>query len=418
MRKTIQQVLIIGTVFPEPNSSAAGSRMMQLIASFQQKKWKVTFASVASDSEFMVDLGAHQIDKVSIKLNDDSFDEFIETLKPDLVLFDRFMTEEQFGWRVSEKVPDAIKVLDTEDLHCLRTARQKAWKLNTNFQVEDLLLEDVAKREIASILRCDLSLIISTYEMKILIDLFKVDESLLLFLPFMLQQIEEEEQSHWLSFEERENFITIGNFLHEPNYQAVIFLKNEIWPHIRKKMPDAQMHIYGAYASEKVNQLNNPKQGFLIKGRVRNVKDVMVKARVCLSPLVFGAGLKGKLIDAMFSGTPNVTTHIGAEGMHDGLPWSGFIANLPKDFADDAVKLYQNETLWKKFQQNGVEIINQNYDERDWSPRLIEDIEFVFKNLALHRKENFLGALLQHHTLNSTKYLSKWIEEKNKPKLS
>ncbi|MEO5909949.1 MAG: glycosyltransferase family 4 protein [Pelobium sp.] len=416
MRKTIQQVLIIGTVFPEPRSSAAGSRMMQLIASFQQKKWKVTFASAASDSEFMVDLGELQIDKVSIKLNDDSFDEFVTGLKPDLVLFDRFMTEEQFGWRISEQAPDAIKVLDTEDLHCLRTARQKAWKLHTNFQVEDLLLEDVAKREIASILRCDLSLIISTFEMKILIDLFKVDESLLLFLPFMLEQIDEEAQSNWLGFEERENFITIGNFLHEPNYQAVIFLKNEIWPHIRKKMPDAQMHIYGAYPSEKVNQLNNPKQGFLIKGRVRNVIDVMVKARVCLSPLIFGAGLKGKLIDAMCSGTPNVTTHIGAEGMHDGLPWSGFIADLPKDFADDAVKLYQNETLWKKFQQNGVEIINQNYDERNWSPRLIEDIEFVFKNLASHRKENFLGALLQHHTLNSTKYLSKWIEEKNKSK--
>ncbi|TKB95573.1 glycosyltransferase family 4 protein [Pedobacter cryophilus] len=412
--RVIQQVLIIGTVWPEPNSSAAGSRMMQLIKSFVKKGWKITFASAAADSDFMVDLTTDGIEKVSIKLNDASFDEFIKALKPDLVLFDRFMTEEQFGWRVSENCPHALKVLDTEDLHCLRTARQKAWKIKKDFKLEDLLDEDVAKREIASILRCDLSLIISTYEMKVLVDLFNVDETLLMYLPFMLPQIVDADRENWLAFEEREHFITIGNFLHEPNYQAVIFLKNEIWPTIRKKLPEAQMHIYGAYPSEKVNQLNNPKDGFLVKGRVRNVKDVMVKAKVCLAPLVFGAGLKGKLIDAMQSGTPNVTTHIGAEAMHNGLPWGGYIANQPKDFADDAVKLYTNETVWTKFQQNGVEVINQIFDEKHWDKELIETLNHVKENILEHRKANFMGAILQHHTLMSTKYMSKWIEEKNK----
>ena len=414
--KPIKTILIIGTVFPEPGSSAAGSRMMQLIEVFLKQGWNVTFASAAADSDFMVDLAAFGVDKVPIKLNDSGFDDFVKELKPDLVLFDRFMTEEQFGWRVSEHCPDAMRVLDTEDLHCLRTARQKAFKQKTHFQVEDLLEEDLAKREIASILRCDLSLIISSFEMKVLMDLFKVDEALLLHLPFMLPQLTEEDQRDWLPFEEREHFITIGNFLHEPNYQAVIFLKKEIWPAIRKKLPEAQMHSYGAYPSEKVNQLNNPKEGFLVKGRVRNVKDVMVKARVCLSPLVFGAGLKGKLIDAMQSGTPNVSTHIGAEAMHDGLAWSGYIANQPKDFADDAVKLYTNETIWRKFQQNGVEIINQCYSESHWSAELVETLRQLNRNLAEHRRTNFIGALLQHHTLNSTKYMSRWIEEKNKGK--
>lgn len=412
--KPIKNILIIGSVWPEPRSSAAGSRMMQLIKSFQAQKWKITFASAATESDFMVDLAENGIEKVNIKLNDVSFDEFLLTLKPDLVLFDRFMTEEQFGWRVTDNCPNAMKVLDTEDLHCLRAARQKAYKEDRNFKLADLLLEDVAKREIASILRCDLSLIISTYEMKALVDLFKIDESILMYLPFMLSSINEKIQQDWLRFEERVNFITVGNFLHEPNYQAVIFLKKEIWPLIRKKLPEAEMHIFGAYPSEKVNQLNNPKEGFLVKGRVRNVEDVMLKARVCLAPLVFGAGLKGKLIDAMQCGTPNVSTHIAAEAMHDGLPWGGYIANLPKDFADDAVKLYTNETVWQKFQQNGVAIINQNFDEKFWDVKLIEKIVEMNRNLLDYRKENFLGAMLQHHTLTSTKYLSKWIEEKNK----
>ena len=414
MRKTIQQILIIGTVFPEPDSSAAGSRMMQIIKTFQEQKWKITFASAAADSEFMVDLISLRIDKVSIKLNDSGFDEFVKNLNPDLVLFDRFMTEEQFSWRVSENCPDAMKVLDTEDLHCLRAARQKAFKEKREFRLEDIILEDLAKREIASILRCDLSLIISSFEMKVLTQQFKIDGSLLLYLPFMLPQISGEEQEKWLGFEEREHFVSIGNFLHEPNYQAIIFLKNEIWPLIRKKLPDAQIHIYGAYPSEKVNQLHKPKEGFIVKGRASDVKEIMAKARVCLSPLVFGAGLKGKLIDAMLSGTPNVTTPIGAEGMHDGFPYCGFVATQPKDFADDAVKLYSNQSVWEKFPSRGADIINQNFNEISESKKLIEDLKDLNINLVAHRKYNFLGSMLQYHTANSFKYLSKWIEEKNK----
>ena len=87
---------------------------------------------------------------------------------------------------------------------------------------------------------------------------------------------------------------------------------------------------------------------------------------------------------------------------------------MPKDFADDAVKLYTNETVWQKFQQNGVAIINQNFDEKFWDAKLIEKIIEMNRNLQDYRKQNFLGAMLQHHTLTSTKYLSKWIEEKNK----
>ena len=125
-----QNLLIIGTVFPEPNSSAAGSRMMQIIAVFQKQNYKITFASAANDSEFMIDLNVIGVDKKNISLNDDGFDEFVKNLNPSIVIFDRFITEEQFGWRISENCPDAMRILDTEDLHCLRNARQFAFKKN------------------------------------------------------------------------------------------------------------------------------------------------------------------------------------------------------------------------------------------------------------------------------------------------
>ena len=91
----------------------------------------------------------------------------VKELNPEIVLFDRFMVEEQFGWRVTECCPDALKILDTEDLHCLRQARQVAVKENREFTLNDLY-SDVAKREIASILRCDLTLMVSEFEINLL----------------------------------------------------------------------------------------------------------------------------------------------------------------------------------------------------------------------------------------------------------
>ena len=238
--------------------------------------------------------------------------------------------------------------MDTEDLHCLRLARQKAFKEKRLFSTDDLLVEDFAKREIASILRCDVSLMISEYEIELLQSVFKIDSKLLYYLPLLLEPVEDSVIQKLPSIEERNNFVFIGNFLHEPNWNAVQYLKESIWPLIRKQMPEAVLQIYGAYPSQKVLQLNNVKEGFLVKGRAENAQEVVKNARIVLAPLRFGAGIKGKLLEAMQCGTPSVTTTIGAESMCGDLPWNGFITDDAQVFADKAVELYQDENLWKK----------------------------------------------------------------------
>ncbi len=413
MSYTPQHILIIGFVWPEPNSSAAGSRMMQLIYLFQFKGWKITFASAAADSEFMFDVRDLGIDKVKIELNSESFDSFISNLQPSLVVFDRFMIEEQFGWRVAEHCPNALRILDTEDLHSLRAARQKAFKENRTFIPDDLIC-DVAKREVASILRCDISLIISEVEMDILQNYFKVDASLLYYLPFMLKPIDIDSIGNLPTFEERNNFITIGNFLHEPNWNAVQYLKEAIWPLIKKELPETELHIYGAYPSQKVNELHQPNNSFFIMGRAPDANAVVLQARVCLAPLRFGAGIKGKLVEAMLCGTPSVTTDIGAEGMHDNLEWGGIIANTAQEIASAAIELYTNKIKWKKAQENGVAIINNFYSKTLLGEPFIKYILDVQNNLKKHRMKNFIGAMLMHHTMTSTKYMARWIEAKNK----
>ena len=409
-----KKLLIIGFVWPEPNSSAAGGRMMQLISIFKQNKYEITFASPALDSDFMVDLSELGVEKKSIELNNSSFDEFIIALNPDVVLFDRFMIEEQFGWRVSENCPKAIRLLDTEDLHCLRTARQKAFKENRVFVLSDLLSEEVAKREIASILRCDLSLIISEFEMNVLNEVFKIDSALLYYLPFLVDQMSEKDLLELPSFENRKNFVFIGNFLHEPNWNTVQYLKETIWPLIRNQFSEAVLEVYGAYPSQKVLQLHQPKNGFFIMGRAEDANEVVKKSRVVLAPIRFGAGLKGKLLEAMQCGTPSMTTLTGSEAMHANLPWNGFVTDDVQEFAKQAIALYQNEILWKQSQKNGIDIVNECFQKSKHSDSLIEAVESLLNNAESHRLHNFMGSLLQHHTLKSTKYMAKWIEAKNK----
>ena len=407
-----EHILIIGKVWPEPSSSAAGSRTLQLINLFIEQNWQVSFACAASESDYSFDLKSLGISTLHIVLNDSSFDDLVKNMQPHMVLFDRFTSEEQFGWRVAQNCPNALRILDTIDLHCLRLARQEAIKQNRDFSLLDLN-SDFAKREIASIYRSDVSLMISDYEMDLLINHFKIDNSLLHYVPFLLDPILIK-NNQWPSFSEREHFLSIGNFLHEPNWDAVLFLKQFIWPLIRKQLPKAEIHIYGAYPSKKVFDLNNLKEGFLIKGRADSVERVMKKTKVCLAPLRFGAGIKGKLIDAMQFGVPSVTTDIGAEAMHGEFPWNGIIANQPHKFAEAAVELYTNEIKWQQAGENGAQILNNFFLKSNHSDLLIDKLLFLKNQLKSHRLSNFIGEMLMHHTVMGTKYMSLWIEAKNK----
>lgn len=407
----MHKILVIGYVWPEPNSSAAGVHMVSLLRAYVEEGWQVVFASPAQQSEHMVDLAAEGITQQSISLNCDSFDIYIKQYQPTLVHFDRFMMEEQFGWRVDLHCPEALKILDTVDLQFLRGARQQAHKQDRKVVKEDLY-SDFAKREIAAILRSDIALIISGVEMTLLIEKFKIDPAILHYLPFLVDL--EQLPKKTLTFKNRQHFMTIGNFRHAPNWDAVLYLQS-IWPKIRQQLPEAELHIYGAYPPPKATNINNKKTGFLIKGWAESTTEVMQQSRICLAPLRFGAGLKGKLLDAMIMQTPSVTTMVGAEGMTlDKAEWPGTIADEEADFVSAAVSLYNDQKKWEIAQESAHQHISENFDRSRFKQTYLDKIKTVYKDLSQHRLNNFTGAMLKHHTMRSTQYMSQWITEKNK----
>ncbi len=420
------KVLVIGYVWPEPRSSAASGHVMQILEAFLEQGWDITFSSPAGPGEHKADLTALGICEVPIELNNSSFDTFISELAPDIVLFDQFMMEEQFGWRVEKHCPDALRILETSDLQSLRHARHQRLKdrlkindeqtdftelfapaLHEEFQL--MASTDLAKREIAALYRCDLNLMISEVEIDLLVEEFGLPRQILHWCPLMIDLPDTAAPG----FEERAHFLSIGNFRHAPNWDAVLWMKTTLWPLIRARLPRAQLHIYGAYTPPKATALHNPVQGFHIMDWAEDALEVMSAARVCLAPLRFGAGIKGKLLDAMLCGTPSVTTPIGAEAMHGDAPWPGAVALDANTFAEQAVQLYEDPARWQQAQIQASALLQQRYQRSVHGPRLINRIADCRQHLAQLRNDNFTGAMLRHHTLKSTQYMAQWIEAKN-----
>lgn len=386
--------------------------MEQLLEAFLEMGHQITFASTAKKTPHSLDLDSLGIRTVPILLNHPSFDGFVREENPDLVLFDRFMVEEQFGWRVAQQLPGALRILNTEDLHSLRKAREEAHKTGRDFSLRKWREHPMAVRELASLYRSDCNLIISTHEMELLWEL-GIPQAQLLYLPFMVPRLSKESVAQWPAYGDRKDFICIGNGRHAPNVDSVKLLKHTLWPMIRKGLPRAKLHIHGAYLPQQILEMHEPATGFLVAGWTENLADALQRARLLLAPLRFGAGIKGKLLEAMYHGTPSITSPIGVEGMQGGLPWSGAVADDPEAFVQAALDLYRDETLWKRGQGNGVELVNAQFDKSLWQANLEEALTRLESHLESHRSRNLIGRMLLDQVHASNKYMALWIQAKN-----
>jgi glycosyltransferase involved in cell wall biosynthesis len=425
-------VLFVGFVWPEPSSSAAGQNITSYMRSCLDMQWQVSFCCAAEKTERSHNLTNMGIGISNIKLNCNSFNLHVLDIKPDIVIFDRYLSFEQFAWRVKESCPNAMLVLDAEDLHCLREARHTLSKQNIKDGTQNefmqnneilkpnnlsILYNDVTLRELACVYQSDLTLVLSSFEKELLQNHFNVPHNQVCHLPFILDACDESDKISKDLFTQKKNFVFIGNFRHAPNYHAAKILRENCWPQIRnilkKNEPDISCHVYGAYMSPKAKQLENKNIGFLLHGYAQSQFKVISEARVMLAPISFGAGVKGKLLDAMQCSTPSVTTPIGSEGISE-LPWPGVVASSIDSFVSSAVDLYSNQSQWEASNKQGQQILQADYNSIDNRQKFGKYLSEKFTHFVEHRKTNFAQKLLGHHQFQTSKYMSQWIEAKNK----
>ena len=259
-RGRIERVLFLSTVWPERSSSAAGVRTSDLVSSFLKLDVRVDFAaSTAIDEQSKAHVDALEgLGVRSHHVLPNREDQFVATLsrvRPDVVVFDRFYVEEMFSWMVAKHAPNAMRVLDMQDVHSLRGWREQrlAELLGEQAGPVDLggilsavppATYDPCLRELSSIYRSDISLVCSPRELEMLIGAFNVPPRLLAEAGFF----SDGQRDCDGDFSSRKNAVMIGNFLHPPNKDSVIWGCTELWPAIRAQIgDDARLDIYGAY---------------------------------------------------------------------------------------------------------------------------------------------------------------------------
>ncbi len=406
----MNKLLVIGYIWPEENKTAASYRLLQIIDLFIEQEITVIFTSAArvkkTSSQALVYRG---VSMKSIALNDDSFDRLLQQQRPDAVLYDRFIMEEQYGWRVRQILPQALTILDTEDLHFLREARRAI--IENGSSLEYGCNNENALREISSIQRCDVSLIISQVEYQLLINQYHIARERLFYMPFLLDKRSLTNYAkNPLPYHSRKGFCTIGNLKHAPNLDAVRMLNQKIWPLIRKQLPQAQLYVYGAHAPKEILEMHDPSTGFIVKGHAPSVDQVLSAHRLLLAPLRYGAGIKGKIFDSMKNGLPVVMTTIASEAMFPNEKFCGPVVDDFNEFALAAIDLYENLLSWEKFQNNGFETLRSAYEKSAFAKAFFQHIEA--KNWTRLKERSFTEKTLLLHADAHYKYLSYWIKVK------
>ena len=307
-----------------------------------------------------------------------------------VAIFDRFYTEEMYSFHVHNLLPEATMILDMQDMHSLRKSRQSIPGDSMLPTIDDASL----LRKLSSICRCDLTLVCSPFETDLLKRRYDILEFKLVTAPLFGDLISPEVPC--LEYEARCNICFIGGLRHDPNCDAVQKL-HRLWPRIRDQLPDkdVNLHIFGAYCPDQLkSQLNNPSAGFLVHGFIDSLEHAIADKRCLVAPIRFGAGMKGKIIDAWRHRTPVVTTSIGMEGLEKDLSKLLFVADTDNDFINAVVSIYTDKGKWKQALAG-----NECRLEK-------------LSSSGHRRMQDYTRAILWKQSLRSTEYLSRYIETK------
>lgn len=143
-------------------------------------------------------------------------------------------------------------------------------------------------------------------------------------------------------FAKREGLLFVGGFAHPPNADAVLWFAEEIYPLIRQKL-EVPFYIVGSKVTEEIQALEKPGNGIIVKGFVSDEElgRLYEESKIVVVPLRYGAGVKGKVIEAIYNGAPVITTSIGAEGIPDAGQVM-IVRDKPEEFAREVISLYSD----------------------------------------------------------------------------
>lgn len=162
------------------------------------------------------------------------------------------------------------------------------------------------------------------------------------------------------SFEQRRDLLFVGGFNHKPNYDGIVWFINSIFPTIKESLPDIKLYIVGSNPPDDLNKLQS--ESIVITGYVSDeeLEGYYNQCRLVVVPLRFGAGVKGKVVEAIYYQVPVVTTSIGAEGLENTKNVLN-IADQEAEFANSVIHLCSDSTQWSLNSRSSGEYIERYF---------------------------------------------------------
>ena len=268
----------------------------------------------------------------------------------DSVLLCRHYVASEFLPLVRRHAPQARVLFDTVDLHYLRERRA------AEFSGDATLLRAAQRtrtRELAVIAGADTTLVVSAAERALLaVDAPQARVEVLSNL--------HEVAGAGLPFAQRRDLIFVGGFRHPPNVDAVRWFIDDVFPRVRTALPEVAFHCIGGDVPAEI-RARADRDGVVVHGHVADIAPYMDGCRVSVAPLRFGAGVKGKVNLAMAHGQPVVATTCAVEGMHLADGRDVLVADDAAAFAERIVRLYQDQSLWERLAQAGLENVRAHF---------------------------------------------------------
>ncbi|MGV6871450.1 glycosyltransferase [Pseudochelatococcus sp. B33] len=266
----------------------------------------------------------------------------------------RFDVAEALLPTAREVAPDARFVFHAPDLYFLREGRAADLSSDPAARVR---ADETRDRELAMMHACDHVVLVSPAEVPFL-ETF-LDRAKISVFPALYSPVRENPPG----YQARRNIFFLGGFKHLPNVDAVLWFVAHVWPRVHAALPDAEFHIVGAEAPPEVVALESV-PGVKHVGYVPDLDPVLDRYRLSVAPLLYGAGIKGKLGASLGAGVPSVCTTIAAEGMGIVDDVHALIRNEPQPFAEAVIDLYRDEALWTRIAANGRSLVEENFSER------------------------------------------------------
>ena len=346
------RVLVIEACMVTPDHDAGSVRMMAMLEIMTSLRCKVTF--VADNLEHRQPY-VSQLQQGGIEVLHHPFVRSITDLLSkrgsefDVIVISRHYIAVKHIDAVRAFAPKALVVFDTVDLHFLRSERQAELEGNALARASARAKRD---EELTLIRKADVTLVVSTFEQSLLAELAPDARVLVLSLIHDLHPPGE-------PFAERKGLVFIGGFQHPPNTDAVMWYAEEVMPHVRRLLPSVTTYIVGSKVPPSIRAL--AADDFVVTGYVPDVTSYFTGCRVSISPLRYGAGVKGKINQAMSFGLPVVATTPSIEGMFLSPEQDVLVADDPRAFAEAIARVYGDEALWDRLAAGGRENIRAHF---------------------------------------------------------